>query len=107
MASATAADAEKLGELAELLEQALAERPPAFGLAGVSGVGKSSTSMRYSVLSCRRATPSPAPRNSAMVPLGVEYSSVGGTRRQMALTVIDAQGLGDCRAGCKSDIFVG
>jgi predicted GTPase len=39
----TPANNDKLGELAELLEQALTERPPAFGLVGVSGVGKSST----------------------------------------------------------------
>jgi predicted GTPase len=36
-------DAKKLEEIGDLLKRALAERPPAFGLVGVSGVGKSST----------------------------------------------------------------
>ncbi len=91
----TGVDAEKLSELAELLEQALAEQPPAFGLVGVSGVGKSSTVNALFRTELPTSDTVACTKEFRDVPLDVEFSGAGSTRRHLALTVIDAPGLGE------------
>jgi uncharacterized protein len=91
----TGLDTEKLGELADILERALAERPPAFGLVGVSGVGKSSTVNALFRTELPTSDTVACTKEFRDVPLDVAFSSPGAARRRVALTVIDAPGLGE------------
>jgi len=86
---------EKMAKLSKVLEEALAERPPAFGLVGVSGVGKSSTVNALFHTGLPTSDTVACTTEFRDVPLDVEFSAAGTTQRQVALTVIDAPGLGE------------
>jgi predicted GTPase len=90
-----ASDRDKLASLTAALDREIAARPPAFGLVGVSGVGKSSTVNALFRTQLPTSDTVACTKEFRAVPLDVAYSGPAGSRQQVALTVIDAPGLGE------------
>ena len=88
-------DEEALTQIAEALEREIAAKPPAFGLVGVSGVGKSSTVNALFRTELPTSDTVACTKEFRAVPLDVAYSDAAGSRERVALTVIDAPGLGE------------
>lgn len=91
----TVPDKDELTQIAEALERAITAKPPAFGLIGVSGVGKSSTVNALFRTELPTSDTVACTKEFRAVPLDVAYSDESGSRRSLALTVIDAPGLGE------------
>jgi uncharacterized protein len=88
-------DEEKLAQIAEALEREIAAKPLAFGLVGVSGVGKSSIGNALFRTELPTSDTVAYTKEFRAVPLDVVYSDSAGSRQRVALTVIDALGLGE------------
>lgn len=88
-------DQDKLAQIAEALEREIQAKPPTFGLIGVSGVGKSSTINALFRTQLPTSDTVACTKEFRAVPLDVDYSDAAGSRQQVALTVIDAPGLGE------------
>jgi uncharacterized protein len=91
----TASERGKIAQIAAALDQEIAGRPPAFGLVGVSGVGKSSTVNALFRTQLATSDTVACTKEFRAVPLDVAYSDAAGSRQRVVLTVIDAPGLGE------------
>jgi uncharacterized protein len=84
-----------MAQLAAVLEQEITARPPAFGLVGVSGVGKSSTVNSLFRTHLPTSDTVACTKEFRAVPLDVAYSDASVNKQRVSLTVIDAPGLGE------------